>query len=181
MVFGVDDTEINGLWMPEVQRTPRRGLIELFGNKYSLPTLVDLLPENEPARVRFDIHRAEKVWVLDMDGRLLGEAVWDGHKHAAFPVPFIERKAQERVERYVKEQQARIDAKADELLQTLDVPTRTVLDLPVPPQPELVQRVPDADKPAPEVIKPMPVPKQRSVLETMEFLLEAERAKKAGT
>jgi putative transposase len=95
-VFRIDDREIEALWMPEVRRTPSRGLIQLFNNHYSLPSLVDVLPAGASVRVRFDIHRAQHIWVLAMDGRLLGVAQWNGHRHAAFPVPFIEQKRAER-------------------------------------------------------------------------------------
>jgi putative transposase len=95
-VFKLDDSEIGELWMPEVARTPARGLIQLFGNHYFLPGLVDLLPDGASVRVRFDIHDAQRVWVLAMNGRLLGVATWNGHRKAAFPVPFIERKRAER-------------------------------------------------------------------------------------
>lgn len=122
VVFGVDDAEIHALWLPEVQRTPRRGLFELFGNKYFLRGLVDELPEGEPVRVRLDIHRAETAQVLAMDGTPLGVAKWEGNRSAAFPVPYIEHKRAERVERKVAKKLAEADEARDELMQTIDVP-----------------------------------------------------------
>lgn len=122
VVFGVDDTEIHQLWMPEVPRTPRRGLIELFGNKYYLPDLVRTLPEGEQVRVRFDIHRAETVLVLAMDGHALGVAKWEGHRSAAFPVPYIETKRLERAKGIKGRAADTIQRADDELMQTIDSP-----------------------------------------------------------
>lgn len=91
IVFGPTDTEIQTLWMPEVVRIPQRGLVSLFGNQYSRRDLVNVLPEGAKVRVRYDLHDAEKVWLLTLDGVFLGEAVWNGHREAAFPVPEVDR------------------------------------------------------------------------------------------
>lgn len=91
IVFGPSDIEIHALWMPEVVRKPQRGLVSLFGNVYAKRDLVDLLPEGAKVRVRYDLHNPEKVWLLTLDGVFLGEAAWNGHRVAAFPVPEMER------------------------------------------------------------------------------------------
>lgn len=127
LVFGAGDGEIETLWMPEARRTPRRGLIELFGNVYFLSGLAEVLAEGDEVRVRFDIHRAEHVWVLDMDGRMLGRAQWNSHKRAAFPVAYIEAKRAERVERKVAKKLGEADQARDELTHTVDAPA---LELP---------------------------------------------------
>lgn len=91
IVFGPSDAEIHALWMPEVIRKPQRGLVSLFGNEYCRRELVDVLPEGAKVRVRYDLHNAEKVWLLSMEGVFLGEAIWNGHRVAAFPVPEMDR------------------------------------------------------------------------------------------
>lgn len=91
IVFGPTDAEIMALWMPEVTRKPTRGLISLFGNEYCRRDLVDVLPEGSRVRVRYDLHNPDKVWLLTMDGVFIGEAAWNGHRVAAFPVPEMER------------------------------------------------------------------------------------------
>ncbi|MBL8395939.1 MAG: transposase [Candidatus Accumulibacter sp.] len=91
IVFGPTDGEIATLWMPEVIRTPSRGVVQLFGNAYFRRDLVGLLAEGAKLRVRYDLHDAAKVWLLDLDGRLIGEAAWNGHAKTAFPVPEIDR------------------------------------------------------------------------------------------
>ena len=91
IVFGPNDTEINALWQPETIRKPQRGIINLFGNEYCKRDLTSLLPAGAKVRVRYDLHNADRVQLLTMDGLYLGEAQWNGHKVAAFPVPEIER------------------------------------------------------------------------------------------
>lgn len=91
IVIGANDAEIHALWMPEVVRKPQRGLVSLFGNVYAKRDLVDLLPEGAKVRVRYDLHNPNKVWLLTLEGVFLGEAAWNGHRVAAFPVPEMER------------------------------------------------------------------------------------------
>lgn len=91
IVFGPTDSEIHALWMPEVVRKPARGLVSLFGNVYFKRDLVDLLPEGAKVRVRYDLHNAEKVWLLTLEGVFVGEAIWHGNSKAAFPVPKMDQ------------------------------------------------------------------------------------------
>lgn len=126
IVFGVDDAEIEALWLPEEVRTPERGLVSLFNNKYYRADLVDRLAEGEQVRVRFDIHDAQQVWLYRMDGSALGVATWDGNKRAAFPVPFIERKREERIDNQVALKQRDIARIEEERGATFAVPTAAV-------------------------------------------------------
>ena len=91
IVFGPTDAEIYALWMPEQIRTPQRGIVSLMGNEYVKRDLVDLLPEGAKVRVRYDLHNPDKVWLLTLEGVFIGEAIWNGHRVAAFPVPEMER------------------------------------------------------------------------------------------
>lgn len=142
--YGPSDTEIDLQWMPEVARTPQRGVVSLFGNEYANKELVELLAEGEKVRVRFDIHNADQVWLLRMDGRFLCVAKWDAHKRAAFPVPFIEQKREDRAtgkvkrgERIIKEAKAElgtvIEGEAEELVPfEFEIPA-----VKIAPEPEL--------------------------------------------
>lgn len=128
----VSDDELACLWMPEEIRTPIRGLIQLFKNTYFLPSLVDDLAEGEQVRVRFDIHDASTVRVLRLNGTALGVAEWDGHKRAAFPVPYVEQKREERASGIKGRAQDNIDRADAELTQTyaaLAEPTAAEIDL----------------------------------------------------
>jgi putative transposase len=178
LVFGAADDEIHALWLPEVERTPRRGLFELFKNKYYLPGLVRDLPEDTPVRVRFDIHRAETVQVLAMDGTPLGLATWEGNRSAAFPVPYIEHKRKERVARFEGEQAKKVEAKREELMQTIDVPAVVVPEVPLQPA---AQQAPAARAvtPAAPAAPARPV-RQMGFLETLMHLDAAEQARKGA-
>lgn len=138
--IGMTSEELDSLWMPEVQRIPQRGLVSLFNNEYALPEMVNLLAEGEQVRVRFDIHDANQVTVLRMDGRFLGIAIWDGHKRAAFPVPYIEMKREERVERKVAKKEKEIAQARQELGITIDSEVLVPFVIPMPEkEPELVK------------------------------------------
>ncbi|MGX2038782.1 Mu transposase C-terminal domain-containing protein [Methylocaldum sp. MU1018] len=118
--------EIVGLFRPEVIRTPARGEVRLFNNRYFLRDLADL-PAGTPVRAAFDIHDAGKVWVKDMAGRSIGVAVWDGNKVDGFAKPFIEQLKEERVEGMRKRAQDKIETAEAELGRTLTVIPETVL------------------------------------------------------
>jgi putative transposase len=118
--FGPSDTDINTLWMPEVSRTAQRGVVSLFGNEYFNRELPGLLAESEKVRVRFDIHNADRVWLMRMDGSFLCVAEWDGHKRAAFPVPYIEQKRADRAAGKIKRGERIIDEAEAELGNTYE-------------------------------------------------------------
>lgn len=120
VVFGVSDSEINALWMPEEARVPARGVIQLFNNEYFCPEIAGLQPGTS-VRVRFDIHNANTVRVLDMQtGKFLGLAIWDKHRRAAFPVPYVEDIRAKRAMGIKRRAQTEIDRADDELMLTFD-------------------------------------------------------------
>lgn len=112
---GPSDDELAVLWMPEVGRTPQRGVISIFNNEYANKMLVDALAEGEKVRVRFDLHNPDKVWVLRMDGTFLCVAEWNSHKRAAWPVAYMDKKRQERADGKIKRAQRDIDEANAEL------------------------------------------------------------------
>lgn len=116
IVYGVTDAELRDLWMPEEERTPSRGIVRLFGNEYALNSLVDDIEEGEKVRVRYDIHDAGQVGIYRSNGSYLGQAIWDGNKVAAFPIPYVEQKRYERAQGIKQRAQSEID-RADAELQ----------------------------------------------------------------
>ncbi len=155
-IGAVSDAELEQLWMPEEIRTPDRGLIELFNNKYFLPSMVSELPEGETVRVRFDIHRAEQVWVYSMEGRYIGQAEWNGHRKSAFPVPHVENKRQERAKGIKGRAQDNIDRANAELIATHEAPKATreiVLNGQVVPRERVSSKPAKAETPAPQAIR----------------------------
>lgn len=135
LLFGVDDQEIHALWMPEEVRNYSRGLIQLFNNEYFCPELMGVLPENARVRVRFDIHNANTVRILELDsGRFLGLGVWDGHRRAAFPVSFVDDLAIKRNHGIKRRAQDQIDRADAEMTLTLDAGGEALLPFAVQPQ-----------------------------------------------
>ena len=120
IVFGPSDSELAALWMPEVVRVPQRGRVSLFGNTYCKADLVEMLPEGSKVRVRYDLHSADQVWLLTMDGIYLGEARWDSHREAAFPVPMMDQLRAERAAGKVRRGEKIIAEAQAELGQVLD-------------------------------------------------------------
>jgi putative transposase len=132
IVFGPSDLEIESLWMPEVVRTPTRGLVSLFGNEYCKRDLVNQLPEGAKVRVRYDLHNADKVWLLTMEGVYLGEAIWNAHREAAFPVPRMDGLRQERAAGKVKRGEKIIAEAQAELGDVIDMTPAQPLPAPKP-------------------------------------------------
>lgn len=120
LLCGVTDAEILGLWMPEVERVCSRGLVQLFGNQYFCPEMVDVVAEGAKVRVRFDIHNANTVRLLAADGQVLGVGVWDGHRRATFPVDYVTGLAMKRQSGIKRRAQDQIDRADAEMTLTLD-------------------------------------------------------------
>ena len=133
--IGLTESELATLWMPMQERTPARGLITLFNNEYAMPQLLNMLAEGEKVHVRFDIHNADKVWIFKLDGRYLGEAIWDGHKRAAFPEARIDQLKEARVERFVAKAEREIKQKREELGQVIEGEKLTQFVFPDAPEP----------------------------------------------
>lgn len=134
--IGVSQEEIASLWMPQEERVPDRGVIRLMNYQYAMPELVNLLAEGERVVIRFDIHRPAKVWVFRLDGRYLGEALWDGHKVDAFPKPMMDHLRAERVERKVIALQKKAREAQQELGNTVDSEATEVFVIPPQAKPE---------------------------------------------
>lgn len=138
IVFGPSNDEIVALWMPEVIRTPARGVFQFRNNLYVNNKLPELLPEGSKVRVRYDLHNAEKVELLTLDGTYLGEAIWNGNRVAAFPVAEMDRMRAERAagrvkrgEQIISEAQAELGDICD-LVPAESVPVSMPDFLPIP-------------------------------------------------
>lgn len=111
--------EQRDLYRPEVERSTSRGEVNMFNNIYFLRELAEL-PLKTKVRVAFDIHDPSKVWVKDLEGRLLGEAIWDGNKRDGFPKPYIQKLRDERVAGMVGRAQEKIKTAQLELVETIN-------------------------------------------------------------
>jgi len=102
-----DDEKIN-LYRPFVERIPARGEVRWINNIYFHQALAEL-PDKTKVRVAYDLHDANQVWISDLQGRFICEAVWDGNKRDAFPVSLKDKLKDERIDGMVKRAQDKID------------------------------------------------------------------------
>ncbi|MGH6914583.1 MAG: Mu transposase C-terminal domain-containing protein, partial [Geminicoccales bacterium] len=101
--------EAADLFRPYEIRTTRRGEIALHGKRYFARHLEHL--HGEQVRVGFDIHDASRVWVRDLEDRLLAIAELDANATPYFPLARIEQAREERV----RAQLRRLEQKAERL------------------------------------------------------------------
>lgn len=113
----VSAAEAADLFRPEVVATTTRGEIRLHGKLYFSRELTEWT--GEKVRVGYDIHDGSKVWVRDMQGRLICVAEFEANKRAYFPESFVDqaqRKRTEaraaRLENHLQEVRAELDAPA---------------------------------------------------------------------
>jgi putative transposase len=120
--------------------------VRWLNNIYFHQALAEL-PDNTKVRVAYDLSDANQVWVSDLQGRFICEAVWDGNKRAGFPVSMIDALKENRIAGKKKRGQAMID--------TADAERGNVIDS------EVLQRVP--------VIPSEPVEQLKRVVIESEF------------
>lgn len=99
-VFKPSQAEMDDLFRPYVLRTCRRCVVSVFGNSYFSPAL-DLHHERE-VQVGYDIHDPSRVWVRDLDGRLICTAGLDAHAKPYFPKSVIEQAREKRAAAQLK-------------------------------------------------------------------------------
>ncbi|MGL3099491.1 Mu transposase C-terminal domain-containing protein [Enterobacter asburiae] len=115
--------ELREAFMPEMTRTANRGWLQIFNNDYYSEALLSV--DTEEVRVAYDIHDATRVVVRRMDGSFVCEAIWNGNKHAAIPVPMVEVAKEKRKQRRlarVDEQRREIEAEGRSLLEAPAMP-----------------------------------------------------------
>jgi putative transposase len=108
------------LFRPYEVRTVRRGEVSLGSNRYFHKALDGY--HGRQVRVGYDLHDASRVWVRDLDGRLICIAGFEANSRAFFPVPMVEQKRQERA----KGRERRLEAHLEEVRAELGEPN--VLD-----------------------------------------------------
>jgi len=86
--------ESNDLFRPYVVRTCQRGEVNLKNNRYFHKALEGY--HGQHVRVGYDMHDASRVWVRDLDGRLICVAGFEANSRAFYPVPVVEKKREER-------------------------------------------------------------------------------------
>ncbi len=112
------DIELDTLFMPEMIRTTKRGLVSLLDNSYFH---VDLANHHDTqVRVSYDLHNYEHVIVKSMDGKFICKAVFEGNKRDAMPKPLIQQLKEKRVKGVIKRKEDQIAIAKAELIPTIE-------------------------------------------------------------
>lgn len=90
-----------------------RAEVRLFGNIYFNKALEHY--HGEKVRIGYDIHDGSRVWVRDMEGRLICEAEFEANKQAYFPQSQIDVASRKRAEGRIKRAEAHIEEAEAEL------------------------------------------------------------------
>ena len=106
LVF-ITKVESRDLFRPSVLRTPERGVVRLFNNKYFNTKLLDV--EGIKVQVSFDIHDPSQVIIRKQDGTFVCYAELNGNKRDAFPVAFVEQQRKARHQRRLKLKMEQVD------------------------------------------------------------------------
>ena len=110
----ISEADAADLFRPVEKRKTRRGMVELFGNEYFGGSALEAL-HDEYVLVSYDIHDAEKVWVRDMQGRMICEAIFGGNKQKFFPTSKAELAREARVKGKLRRLEAHADTANAEL------------------------------------------------------------------
>ncbi|KIP18133.1 integrase core domain protein [Burkholderia sp. MSHR3999] len=103
------EAEAQHVFRPRIERTVRRGEIQLFNNRYFSGLLEEF--HDETVHVAYDIHDAKHVWVHHPDGRFICKAEFGANERHYFPMSFVEQARDKRADARLK----RIDARRDEI------------------------------------------------------------------
>lgn len=109
----VEATEVDDLFRPYKVCAVRRGLINCYGNQYFARELEGY--HGADVRVGYDIRDASRVWVRDLQGRLICTAGFEANKRKYFPDSVIEQAAAKRAAGRIARAQVRIDEAREEL------------------------------------------------------------------
>ncbi len=112
----VSEAEARDLFRPNVVATTTRGEIRLFNNTYFSHELKEFT--GEKVRVGYDIHDGSRVWVRDMDGRMICVAEFEANKTSYFPQSAIDKAASHRA----KTRERRLEAHLQEVREELNPP-----------------------------------------------------------
>ncbi len=146
----LSDQEIITLYRPSVERMPARGEVRLYNNIYYSKALLDVA-DNVKVQVTYDVMDAEKVWVCDLEGRFICEAIWDGNRVDAFPKAVIQQLKEVRVQTIEKRAQEKIDMARMELTGILEGEAKPIFEIPkAEPVPEKKEFTFEPKAPVPE-------------------------------
>lgn len=105
--------EPDDLFRPQAARLVRRGEVSLFGNVYFARELEEW--HGLEVHVGYDVHDAARVWVRDLEGRLICVAEVDGNRTDYFPMSFVEQARELRAEGRARRLERHLEEVREEL------------------------------------------------------------------
>ncbi len=153
----VSTEEEADFFRPYDLRIVQRGEIKLFSNCYFSRALEH--HHGQQVRVGYDIHDASKVWVRDLEGRLICEAMFEANKGDYFPVSRLEQIDYERTWGRVKRLEKKLAAvRADyegpaEIAVEPETPSPAQIPPPHEPLSALCAPPPEEDDPVDDDVK----------------------------
>lgn len=169
------ENEAADLFRPYKIGKTHRAEVRLFGNIYFNKALEHY--HGEQVRIGYDIRDAERVWVRDMEGRLICVAEFEANKVDYFPKSQQQAADETRAKGRIKRAQAKIDEAEDELNPPLSIEHQQAVVVPefrFVPMPEAVcnphpgVEAIQAD-PLPENAAYLPVPRPMFTTDAMKY------------
>ncbi|MDO8414169.1 MAG: Mu transposase C-terminal domain-containing protein [Gallionellaceae bacterium] len=121
--------EADDLFRPYKIGKTHRAEVRLHGNIYFNKELEHY--HGEQVRIGYDIHDGSRVWVRDMEGRLICVAEFEANKTAYFPQSQIDVATRKRAEGRIKRAEAHIEEAEAELNPPLAIEHQAAITLPV--------------------------------------------------
>jgi putative transposase len=122
------ENEAADLFRPYKIGKTHRAEVRLFGNIYFHRALEHY--HGEQVRIGYDIRDAERVWVRDMEGRMICVAEFEANKTAYFPVSQQQAADEKRAAGRIKRAQAKIDEAEEELNPSRVIEQQAVVVIP---------------------------------------------------
>lgn len=106
-----------------------RGEVRLFNNLYFSGDLEE--HHGDQVQVGYDIHDASRVWVRDLEGRLICIAEFEANKRAYFPQSVIDRAAEKRAQARERRLEVHLQEVRDELAAPLLIEHQAAFTVPL--------------------------------------------------
>lgn len=183
------DEELATLYRPSMVRKVRRGEVTFSNNIYFNRQLEEL-PYKTSVRVSYDLHDASKVWISDLNGVFICEALWDANKKEGFAKSMMQELKQQRKDRKQKKAMDKYnEAELEYSGNAIEGESEVLQRIPSLPKEvvEPLMRVPAMPKPVEEPPTPVAVvnfskqePEERTMtrLETLEWIKEQGKKNK---
>lgn len=121
--------ERDDLFRPYTLKKVIRGEIRLFGNLYFSGALEE--HHGDQVQVGYDIHDASRIWVRDLEGRLICVAEFEGNKRSHHPQSVIDQAAEKRAQTRERRLEIHLREVRDELAAPLLIEQQAAITVPI--------------------------------------------------